>query len=57
VLDHRLERVRSICLALPEAASEPYGSHTSFSVRKKKFAYFLNSHHGDGISLTPPSGL
>jgi len=39
----------TICLALPEAVSEAYGSHTSFSVRKKKFAYYLNSHHGDGI--------
>ena len=34
---------------LPEAAHEDIGDHSSFSVRKKKFAYFLNSHHGDGI--------
>jgi hypothetical protein len=25
------------------------GSHASFTVRKKVFAYFLNDHHGDGI--------
>jgi phosphoribosylglycinamide formyltransferase-1 len=25
------------------------GSHAAFTVRKKKFAYFLNDHHGDGI--------
>jgi predicted DNA-binding protein (MmcQ/YjbR family) len=25
------------------------GSHASFAVRKKTFAYFLNDHHGDGI--------
>jgi predicted DNA-binding protein (MmcQ/YjbR family) len=25
------------------------GDHSSFSVRQKKFAYYLNSHHGDGI--------
>ncbi len=26
-----------------------HGSHAGFTVRKKKFAYFLNDHHGDGI--------
>jgi phosphoribosylglycinamide formyltransferase-1 len=25
------------------------GSHASFTVRKRTFAYFLNNHHGDGI--------
>ena len=25
------------------------GDHAGFTVRKKKFAYFLNNHHGDGI--------
>ena len=25
------------------------GAHAAFAVRKKKFAYFLNDHHGDGI--------
>jgi phosphoribosylglycinamide formyltransferase-1 len=25
------------------------GDHTAFAVRGKKFAYFLNNHHGDGI--------
>jgi hypothetical protein len=24
-------------------------SHAAFTVRGKKFAYFLNDHHGDGI--------
>jgi predicted DNA-binding protein (MmcQ/YjbR family) len=44
-----LPRLTQICLALPEAVHEPLGDHSSFSVRKKKFAYYLNSHHGDGI--------
>jgi len=44
-----LERVTKICLALPDAACERKGNHAAFSVRKKVFAYFLNSHHGDGI--------
>jgi phosphoribosylglycinamide formyltransferase-1 len=48
-----LQRLRRICLALPEAASEQPAGHTglhvTFRARKKVFAYFLNDHHGDGI--------
>jgi phosphoribosylglycinamide formyltransferase-1 len=47
--DGRLVRLSKICLALPEATRECKGSHASFHVRKKIFAYFLNDHHGDGI--------
>ena len=47
--DRSRKRVTEICLALPEAQHEPLGDHASFSVRKKKFAYYLNNHHGDGI--------
>jgi predicted DNA-binding protein (MmcQ/YjbR family) len=47
--DPRLTRFTEICLALPEATHAVHGSHASFSVRDKKFAYFLDNHHGDGI--------
>jgi phosphoribosylglycinamide formyltransferase-1 len=47
--DRRLIRLTEICLALPEGARECAGQHASFSVRDKKFAYYLNDHHGDGI--------
>jgi predicted DNA-binding protein (MmcQ/YjbR family) len=47
--DRRLPRVSKICLALPEATRQDSGSHASFLIRKKVFAYFLNDHHGDGI--------
>ena len=47
--DRRLARLTEICLALPEADHDHIGDHSSFSVRKKKFAYYLNNHHGDGI--------
>lgn len=47
--DARLTALTKLCLALPEATREPAGTHASFLVRKKVFAYFLNSHHGDGI--------
>jgi hypothetical protein len=44
-----LKRLTAIALALPEARRELSGSHASFRVRKKTFAYFLDNHHGDGI--------
>jgi predicted DNA-binding protein (MmcQ/YjbR family) len=47
--DHRLIRLTEICLALPEASREYNGQHASFAVRGKKFAYYLDDHHGDGI--------
>src|SRR6516164_3051619 len=47
--DRRLARLTEICLALPEANREGMGDHAAFTVRKKKFVYVLNDHHGDGI--------
>src|SRR5579875_3031218 len=47
--DPRLTKVSSLCLALPNALRTDQGDHAAFSVRGKKFAYFLNDHHGDGI--------
>lgn len=45
----KLERVSEICLRLPEATVERFGSHATFRVRKRVFAYFLDNHHGDEI--------
>lgn len=47
--DPRLVRLTGIALALPETTRERHGSHASFLVRKKIFAYYLDDHHGDGI--------
>ena len=47
--DCRLTRLSEVALALPEATLECHGQHASFAVRKKKFAYYLDDHHGDGI--------
>jgi predicted DNA-binding protein (MmcQ/YjbR family) len=43
------DRVASICLALPSAEQSIGGSHATYRVRGKVFAYFLDDHHGDGI--------
>jgi predicted DNA-binding protein (MmcQ/YjbR family) len=41
------ERIRAICLALPEAV-EATGGLGGFRVRDKIFAMYWNNHHGDG---------
>ena len=57
-----LQGVSEICLSLPEATREDANGHAMFAVRGKKFAYFLNDHHGDGIvsacfKVTPGHGV
>ena len=47
--DKRLARLSEIALAFPEVQREIHGSHATFLVRKRPFAYFLDNHHGDGI--------
>lgn len=43
-------RLRNICEGLPEAEAtpRPAGQHCAFAVRGKKFAWYLDDHHGDG---------
>ncbi len=43
-----LERVRRICLALPESFEQEAWGEPTFRVRKRMFAMFANDHHGDG---------
>src|SRR5262245_13445833 len=47
--DLLLERVSTICSALPETVREPAGRHAAFKIRKKTFTWYMNDHHGDGI--------
>jgi hypothetical protein len=43
-----LERVRHICLALPEATEQVAWGEPTWRVRKRMFAMYANDHHGDG---------
>ena len=43
-----LERLRSLCLALPETAEEVAHGMPAFRVRGKTFALYADDHHGDG---------
>jgi predicted DNA-binding protein (MmcQ/YjbR family) len=49
VNEKKLEKLTDICLALPSAERSLSGSHATYRVRAKVFAYFLDDHHGDGI--------
>jgi hypothetical protein len=43
------ERVTRLCTSLPEVEVETSGPpHLGFSVRGRRFAWFLDDHHGDG---------
>jgi predicted DNA-binding protein (MmcQ/YjbR family) len=51
-------RLLAICLSLPETAASG-DRHISFEVRKRRFAYYLDDHHGDGrlaLSCKVPPG-
>ena len=49
--ERTLERLREICLSLPEATEKPFGGHTdpTWRVRDKIFAMYSDNHHGDGM--------
>ncbi len=54
-----LERVREICLSLPETTEKEAWSAPTFRVKKKMFAMFMNNHHGDervALWLDAPPG-
>jgi hypothetical protein len=56
-----LERIRAVCLALPEVTERPsHGAPTFFIRGKRSFAMVLTNHHGDGrfaIWCAAPDGM
>jgi hypothetical protein len=56
-----LERVRDICLGLPEVTERlSHGSPTWFIRGKKTFVMYLDDHHGDGrlaLWCAAPEGM
>ena len=59
--DGVLERIRGICLALPEVSERlSHGSPTFFVRGTKAFVMVLNDHHGDGrfaLWCAAPEGM
>jgi phosphoribosylglycinamide formyltransferase-1 len=46
-IERRVARLAKVALALPEVEQADLGDHTGFSVKAKRFAWILDSHHGD----------
>jgi hypothetical protein len=44
----QIDRLRKICLALPEAIEKEAWGEPTFRVRGRMFAMYTNNHHGDG---------
>ncbi|MCB0127070.1 MAG: MmcQ/YjbR family DNA-binding protein [Caldilineaceae bacterium] len=56
----QLERVRTICLALPEATERLSHGEPTFFVGKRVFTMFAGNHHNDGhiaVWLPVPEGM
>ena len=56
----QLERVRAICLALPETTERLSHGEPTFFVRGKVYVMFADNHHGDGrvaVWLPVPPGF
>jgi len=49
--DAVLERLRAICLALPEAGEKLSHGSPAFHAAGRMFAYFNHNHHGDGMTV------
>jgi hypothetical protein len=54
----QIERVRRICLALPETWEKISHGEPTWFVGKKVFAMFSNNHHHDGhVAVTVPAAI
>ena len=56
--EQHVDRVRKICLALPETWEKISHGEPTFFVRKRVFAMCSNNHHNDGhIAVTLPAAI
>ena len=54
----QIERVRRVCMALPETTEKLSHGEPTWFVKKKVFAMFSNNHHHDGhIAVTIPAAI
>jgi len=56
----QLQRVRKICLSLPDVTENLSHGEPTFFVKQRVFAMFSNNHHNDGhvaVLLPAPPGL
>ena len=51
------ERIRAICLGLPEAVEEPFGGHTAPSYRVRGKLFVMTSEDGSYMTLKAAPGV
>jgi hypothetical protein len=52
----QLQRVRKVCLSLPDTTEKLSHGEPTFFVKKRVFAMFSNNHHNDGhVALLVPA--
>jgi len=52
-----LDRVRAICLALPEAEERPFGGHTAPAFRIRDKFFVMTSEDATSMTLKAPKGV
>ncbi len=52
-----IERVRAICLRLPEVVEKPFGGHTSPAFRVRDKLFVMTSEDGSSMTFKAPKGV
>ena len=52
-----ITRIRSLCLALPEAVEQPFGGHTAPSFRVRDKLFVTISEDGSAMTFKAPPGV
>ncbi len=52
-----IERVRTICLRLPEAVEKSFGGHTSPAFRVRDKLFVMTSEDGTSMTMKAPPGV
>ena len=56
--EKQIERVRRVCISLPETTEKLSHGEPTFFVRKKVYAMLSNNHHHDGhVAVTIPTAI
>jgi predicted DNA-binding protein (MmcQ/YjbR family) len=51
-----IQRIRDICLALPEADERPFGGHTAPAFRVRNKIFVMTSEDGTSMTMKAPRG-
>jgi hypothetical protein len=52
-----IERLRAICLRLPEAVEKPFGGHTAPAFRVRDKLFVMTSEDGTSMTMKAPPGV